>query len=306
MHRKSSEEVGEASWISVWRASQPELTRCIMALTVNTNMSALRAANTLNNTQGALSQTLARVSSGMRITSAADDAAGSAVATNLATQARSGRQAIRNANDGISVIQTAESASKEVLSILDRMRELAVQSSSETLEDGERAYIDSEFDQLSAEVERIAQSSEFNGISLSNGTGSSTLAVQVGVSASSNSRVTISLGDLTASNLGVDTGSVDLDAASSAQAAITTIDSAIDSVNSIRASYGATQNRLESSINNMSNYVEALSSAASQIQDADYAHETAEMTRLQVMQQAGVAALGQARSMHTSVIGLLG
>ena len=96
-----------------------------MALTVNTNMSALRAANTLNNTQGALSQTLARVSSGMRITSAADDAAGSAVATNLATQARSGRQAIRNANDGISVIQTAESASKEVLNILDRMRELA-------------------------------------------------------------------------------------------------------------------------------------------------------------------------------------
>ena len=279
-----------------------------MALTVNTNMSALRAANTLNNTQGALSQTLARVSSGMRITSAADDAAGSAVATNLATQARSGRQAIRNANDGISVIQTAESASKEVLNILDRMRELAVQSSSETLEDGERAYIDSEFEQLSQEVERIAQSTEFNGISLSAGGSTSQLAVQVGVDASSNSRVTIELGDLTASNLGVDTGTsgVDLSKASKAQSAITTIDSAIDSVNSIRASYGATQNRLESSINNMSNYVEALSSAASQIQDADYAHETAEMTRLQVMQQAGVAALGQARSMNTSVIGLLG
>ena len=279
-----------------------------MALTVNTNMSALRAANTLNNTQGALSQTLARVSSGMRITSAADDAAGSAVATNLATQARSGRQAIRNANDGISVIQTAESASKEVLNILDRMRELAVQSSSETLEDGERAYIDSEFEQLSQEVERIAQSTEFNGISLSAGGSTSQLAVQVGVDASSNSRVTIELGDLTASNLGVDTGTsgVDLSKASKAQSAITTIDTAIDSVNSIRASYGATQNRLESSINNMSNYVEALSSAASQIQDADYAHETAEMTRLQVMQQAGVAALGQARSMNTSVIGLLG
>ena len=277
-----------------------------MALTVNNNMSALRAANTLNNTQGALSQTLARVSSGMRITSAADDAAGSAVATNLATQARSGRQAIRNANDGISVIQTAESASKEVLNILDRMRELAVQSSSETLEDGERAYIDSEFEQLSDEVERIAQSSEFNGISLSSG-GTSQLDVQVGVSASSNSRVTIELGDLTVDTLGVDTGAtgVDLSSASGAQSPITTIDSAIDSVNIIRASYGATQNRLESSINNMSNYVEALSSAASQIQDADYAHETAEMTRLQVMQQAGVAALGQARSMNTSVIGLL-
>jgi flagellin len=265
---------------------------CIMALTVNTNMAAMAAANTLNNTQGALSNTLARVSSGLRVTKAADDAAGQAVATNLSTQARSGRQAIRNANDGISVIQTAESASKEVLNILDRMRELAVQSSSETLEDGERAYIDSEFHQLSDEVERIAQSTEFNDIQLGDGTNSN-LSVQVGVDASSNSRVDITLGNLTTSNLSVQTTDIDLTNASTAQTAITTIDSAIDSVNSIRADYGAVQNRLESSINNMSSYVESLSAAASQIQDADYAHETAEMTRLQVMQQAGVAALGQ-------------
>ena len=160
-----------------------------MALTVNTNLAAMRSSNALNKTQASLSHTLGKISSGLRVTKAADDAAGSAVASNLQTVARSGKQAIRNANDGISIIQTAEGATKEVLNILDRMRELAVQSSSETLEDGERAYIDSEFDQLSAEVERIAQSSEFNGISLSNGTGSSTLAVQVGVSASSNSRM---------------------------------------------------------------------------------------------------------------------
>jgi flagellin len=278
---------------------------CIMALTVNTNMAAMAAANTLNNTQGALSNTLARVSSGLRVTKAADDAAGQAVATNLSTQARSGRQAIRNANDGISVIQTAESASKEVLNILDRMRELAVQSSSETLEDGERAYIDSEFHQLSDEVERIAQSTEFNDIQLGDGTNSN-LSVQVGVDASSNSRVDITLGNLTTSNLSVQTTDIDLTNASTAQTAITTIDSAIDSVNSIRADYGAVQNRLESSINNMSSYVESLSAAASQIQDADYAHETAEMTRLQVMQQAGVAALGQARGINQSVISLLG
>jgi flagellin len=277
---------------------------CIMALTVNTNMAAMAAANTLNNTQGALSNTLARVSSGLRVTKAADDAAGQAVATNLSTQARSGRQAIRNANDGISVIQTAESASKEVLNILDRMRELAVQSSSETLEDGERAYIDSEFHQLSDEVERIAQSTEFNDIQLGDGTNSN-LSVQVGVDASSNSRVDITLGNLTTSNLSVQTTDIDLTNASTAQTAITTIDSAIDSVNSIRADYGAVQNRLESSINNMSSYVESLSAAASQIQDADYAHETAEMTRLQVMQQAGVAALGQARGMNQSVLALL-
>ena len=263
------------------------------------------AANALNRTQGQLSLTLSRVSSGMRVTRAADDAAGSAVAMNLSTQARSGRQAIRNANDGISVIQTAESATKEVLNILDRMRELAVQSSSETLEDGERAYIDEEFHQLSDEVERIAQSSEFNDLALSDGS-TSQLSVQVGVDASSNSRVTIELGDLTASNLSVQTTDIDLTAASSAQTSITTIDAAIDSVNSIRASYGAVQNRLDSSIRNMSNYVESLSAAASQIMDADYAHETAEMTRLQVMQQAGVAALSQAKGINQSVVSLLG
>ena len=273
-----------------------------MALTVNTNMSALSAANTLNNTQGALSQTLARVSSGMRINRAADDAAGSAVAQNLSTQARSGRQAIRNANDGISVIQTAEAASKEVLNMLDRIRELAVQSSSDTLEDTERAYIQTETTALLSEVDRVANSSEFNGISLSNGSTAS-LTVQVGVNNNTNSQIDITLGDLNADALSID--AITLASAAGARTAIGTVDTAIDSVNSIRATYGATQNRLGSAINNMSTYVESLSSAASQIQDADYAHETAEMTRLQVMQQAGVAALGQARGMNQSVLSLL-
>jgi flagellin len=274
----------------------------IMALTVNTNMAAMSAANTLNNTQGSLSNTLSRVSSGMRINKAADDAAGAAVAQNLSTTARSGRQAIRNANDGISVIQTAEAASKEVLSILDRVRELAVQSSSDTLEDTERAYIQTETAALMEEVDRIADSSEFNGIALSNGSTAS-LTVQVGTDGSTNSQIDIALGDLNATALSVD--SLTLASAAGARTAIGTVDTAIDSVNSIRATYGATQNRLGSAINNMSTYVESLSSAASQIQDADYAHETAEMTRLQVMQQAGVAALGQARDMNQSVLSLL-
>jgi flagellin len=278
----------------------------IMALTVNTNMAALGAANTLNNTQGSLSQTLSRVSSGLRVTKAADDAAGSAVATNLSTKARSGAQAMRNANDGISVIQTAEAATKEVVSILDRMRELAVQSSSETLDDGERAYIDSEYGELASEIERIAQATEFNDIKLSEGTNTS-LTVQVGIAGGTASQIDITLGDLQATALGVDATSsgVDLSKASTAQSAIATIDTALDSVNSIRASYGATQNRLGSAINNMTAYTESLTAAASQIQDADYAHETAEMTRLQVMQQAGVAALGQARGMNQSVLSLL-
>ena len=276
-----------------------------MALTVNTNMSALSAANTLNSTQGALSQTLARVSSGLRVTRAADDAAGSAVASNLSTKANSGLQAIRNANDGISVIQTAEAATKEVVNILDRMRELAVQSASETLDDGERAYIDNEYSELADEVERIAKATEFNDIALADGTTTS-MTVQVGIGTGTSSEVDISLGQLSSTKLKVDTGTVDLSKASTAQAAIGTIDTALDSVNKIRSDYGATQNRLESSVNNMTAYVESLTAAKSQIMDADYAHETAEMTRLQVMQQAGVAALGQARSMNTSVIGLLG
>jgi len=275
-----------------------------MALTVNTNLAAMRASNSLNKTQASLSHTLGKISSGLRVTKAADDAAGSAVASNLRTVARSGKQAIRNANDGISVIQTAESATKEVLSILDRMRELAVQSSSETLEDGERTYIDEEFEQLSDEVERIAQSSEFNDLALADGSRTQ-LEVQVGVDASSNSRVTITLGNLTVSNLNVDTTTIDLTNASTAQDAITDIDSAIDTVNSIRAGYGAVQNRIDSSVRNMVTYVESLSAAESQIMDTDYAHETAEMTRLQVMQQAGTAALAQARTINQSVISLL-
>jgi flagellin len=275
-----------------------------MALTVNTNVSAMRAAAALTRTQGSLSQTLQRVSTGLRVTKAADDAAGSAVAMNLSTQARSGRQAIRNANDGISVIQTAEAASKEVLNILDRMRELAVQSASETLDDGERDYIDDEFEALSEEVQRIAKATEFNDLALADGTTAS-LTVQVGVTSGTESEVAITLGDLTSSTLGVATGDIDLTAATAAQSAIDTIDTAIDSVNSIRADYGSTQNRLDSSIGNMTAYVESLSAAASQIMDADYAHETSEMTRLQVMQQAGVAALAQAKGINQSVVSLL-
>ena len=276
-----------------------------MSLTVNTNLSAMSAANSLNVSQGKLSQTLSRISSGLRVTKAADDAAGSAVAMNLKTTARSGRQAIRNSNDGISVIQTAEAATKEVLNILDRMRELAVQSSSETLATDERGYIDDEFDDLASEVERIAQATEFNDLALSDGS-NTTLTVQVGVTSGTESEVDITLGDLTASNLGVETASIDLSTAATAQSAIDDIDTAIDSVNSIRADYGSVQNRLDSAINNMTTYVESLSAAASQIMDADYAHETSEMTRLQVMQQAGVAALAQAKGINQSVISLLG
>lgn len=275
-----------------------------MALTVNTNLAAMRASNALNKTQAGLSHTLAKISSGLRVTKAADDAAGSAVASNLHTVARSGKQAMRNANDGISIIQTAEGATKEVLNILDRMRELAVQSASDTLDNAERTYLDDEFDELSDEVERIAQATEFNDLALADGSRSQ-LQVQVGVTSGTESRLTITLGELTVSNLNIEKTDIDLTQASTARTAIDTIDSAIDSVNSIRAGYGAVQNRIDSAIANMVTYVESLSAAESQIMDTDYAHETAEMTKLQVMQQAGTAALAQARTINQSVISLL-
>jgi flagellin len=179
-----------------------------------------------------------------------------------------------------------------------------VQSASETLEDGERVYIDDEFEQLSDEVERIAQATEFNDLQLADGT-KTTLSVQVGVTSGTESQLSITLGDLTVTSLNVDTTTIDLTNATTARSAIDTIDNAIDAVNTVRAGYGAVQNRIDSSIANMTTYVESLSAAESQIMDTDYAHETAEMTKLQVMQQAGTAALAQARTINQSVISLL-
>lgn len=274
-----------------------------MAMSVRTNVASLMAAGNLAQTNKALSSTLGRISSGLRVNSAADDAAGLGVATNLETDAKSTSQAMRNANDGISIIQTAESASNEVVDILQRMRELAVQSSSETLDDDERSYLADEYDELESEIARIANVTEFNGIELADGT-TSEVDVQVGIQNNTSSRITIELGDLTTTTLGL-TSSVTLASVTGAQAAIDTIDTALDSVNGFRSDLGSVQNRLDSAINNSQAYLEALSSAQSSIQDADFAHETSEMTKMQIMQQAGVAALAQAKNMNQSVISLL-
>jgi len=275
-----------------------------MALTVNTNLASISALNNLNATNTKLKSVFGRISSGMRINKAGDDAAGLAVAENLDSTSRSLTVAQRNANDGMSVLQVAEGASSEVSNILKRMRELAVQSSSETLDDGERTYIQDEFVELGAEVDRIAATTNFNGVSLASGA-TTTLDVQVGINDTVNDRLTITLGDLRSTVLGVDVASVDLSAATKAQAALTTIDTALDSVNSIRSGFGAIQNRLESTIANLETYNENLQAAKSQILDADFAAEAAEMSKLQIMQQAGTAVLSQANSINTSAISLL-
>jgi flagellin len=275
-----------------------------MSMTVRTNVASLMAQGSLGRTNKNLAKSLSRISSGMRINHAADDAAGLGVATNLETSITSTRQAMRNTNDGISIIQTAESAANEVTDILQRMRELAVQSASETLDDDERSYIQDEFVQLSEEVERIAQVSEFNGVSLSNNTNTQ-LDVQVGIQNASTSRISIDLGDLRATALGVASTQLALSNVTSAQEALDTLDTALDSVNALRSGLGAVQNRLDSALNNSQVYTEALAGAEASIRDTDFAEETSNLTKFQIMQQAGVAALAQAKNINQSVISLL-
>jgi len=276
-----------------------------MSMTVRTNVSAIQAAGVLGKTNKTLSKSLLKISSGLRIASAADDAAGLGVKTNLQTSAISVRQAMRNTNDGISIIQTAESAANEITDILQRVRELAVQSSSETLQDTERSYIDDEYQELISEIDRIANSTEFNGISLTNTSATGGVAVQVGITSNTtNSQITIRLGDLT-SNSGLGLSSISLTSAASALTALDTIDTALNSVNSFRSAYGAVQNRLESSLDNSQSYVESLSAAQSQIGDLDFATETAELTKMQIIQQAGIASLAQAKNINQGVISLL-
>jgi len=275
-----------------------------MALVINHNLSSITAQRNLAGTSRSLKSSFEKVSSGLRINKAADDAAGLGVAENLNAASRSAKVAMRNTNDGISVVQTAEGATSEVGNIVKRMRELAVQSSSETLATTERSYIQDEFAQLSAEVDRISQVTEFNGVQLGNGSDTS-ISVQVGVNNSSNDRISITLGDLRSTALGVDTTAMSLNSSASARAAITALDTALNSVNSIRSDYGAVQNRLTDSLVNMEVYNENLVSAESQIRDVDFAAETAEMAKQQIMQQAGMSVLAQTGQAQQGVLSLI-
>jgi flagellin len=275
-----------------------------MSLFINNNMASQMAQRNLSNSNRSLQTSFERVSSGLRINRAADDSAGFGVAENLSAQSRSATVAIRNTNDGVSVVQTAEGATSEVGSILKRMRELAVQSSSDVLASTERAYIQDEFAELTSEVDRIANVTEFNGKKLTNADNTS-LAVQVGVNNSANDRISITLGDLTASTLGVKTADMSMNTVASARAAIAELDTALDTVNGYHSDYGATQNRLGSALSNVEVYRENLISAESQIRDADFAFETAELSKNQIMQQAGLSILAQAKVANQGVLNLL-
>jgi len=276
-----------------------------MALTVRTNIAALRSINQLNKTQASLTGSLEKISSGLRVRRAADDSAGLAVASRMSADNVSLRQSMRNANDGVSLVQTAEGTLSEIGNILSRMRELSVQSSNGTYSASDRALIDKEFSLMKNEIRRVASNSTFNGISLLAGkTGSITL--QIGIDNNATNKISIQMSAISASQGALAVSQLSVANNTSALAAIASIDSAINTVNTARAELGSTQNRLEAALSEATNYSENLAGSYSQIMDLDYATESATMTRYQIMQQAGVAALGQAKSIPQSVISLLG
>lgn len=270
-------------------------------LSVRYNRTASRATANLHRTQSELSDVLGQLSTGRRINRAADDPAGLAIATNIQIRIRSAAQSMRNTSDGISMIQTAEGAMNTVADLLTRMRELATQSASETLADTDRLYVNDELEQLVDEVTRIADSAEFNGVSLLRGVGS--LSVQVGPDNNGDNRFDIALANMAATALGL--GGIDLRTVSGARTALDQIDVAIDLVNGARSRKGAEQNRLDSALRSSVTSTEALSSSGSQIMDLDYARAASRLARLQIMQQAGTAALVQARDLGRSIVSLL-
>jgi flagellin len=279
-----------------------------MALTVRTNIASIRASNRLNSTQSSLTSSLERISSGLRVNRAADDAAGLSVATRMDSDNTSLKQAIRNANDGISMIQTAEGGLNEIYNILVRMRELSVQASNETYNSSDRALIDTEFKELAGEIERIASIANFNRQDILSATTNYTL--QIGIHNNSDNQLNIGLSTIAATF-----GALSLNTSNVAASGITTLarasksidvlDKALNTVNTRRSRLGTFQNRLENALNEATNYSENLSASSSQILDVDYAEESANMTRYQIMQQAGVAALGQAKAIPQSVVSLL-
>jgi flagellin len=279
-----------------------------MGLRVNTNVASLNAQRHLYDTTARFGKSMERLSSGLRINRSGDDAAGLAISESLKSDIRALQQASRNAADGISLVQTAEGSLDEVNSILLRLRELAEQAATETLGSDERVYLNNEFQELLDEVNRISSTAEFNGIKLLDGT-AETLRVQVGIGTdASTSAVSIDLQQsMSAADLNLTAGTVQLIGTNgdAARVAIGLITEATGTVSSMRANFGAAQNRFETSIRNIGMTAENLAAANSRIRDVDVALETSTMTSLQILQQAGVAILSQANSTSQLALNLL-
>jgi len=282
-----------------------------MALFVNTNISSLMAQNNLNKSNSALATSLQRLSSGLRVNSAKDDAAGLAIATGMDSQIRGSNQAVRNANDGISLAQTAEGTLSQLNDNMQRIRELAVQASNGTLQSSDRNQIQQEVNQLTSENFRVISAAKFNGISLfdSNaGAAGSGITFQVGAGASATSdQITIHTVDLSAYSgaAAAGTTAIDLSSQTLAQQFLGSADAYIKTLTDARATLGAVQNRFSAVVTNLQTYSQNMSASKSQIMDTDFSAESANLTRNQIIQQAGTAMLSQANQLPQSALSLL-
>ena len=270
---------------------------------INTNMSSILAKNALQSNERAMSTSMERLSTGLRINSAKDDAAGLAIASKMTSQIRGLDQAVRNANDGVSLIQTAEGALVEVDNMLQRMRELAVQAANDTYDVADRTAMSKEFKQLDEEITRIASNTKWNGMAILSSDQTRTL--QIGDENASSDAVAIDFKDMTSGTLGVGGADADLAAHGSAQGALNKVDLAIAKVDEFRADLGAKVNRLNYAADNLTNVSMNAAASRSRIQDADYALATTELARSQIVQQAATAMLAQANQQPSSVLSLL-
>ncbi len=273
-----------------------------MGIRINTNIASINTRRHLFNATMAYSKSMEKLSSGLRINRAADDAAGLAISEGLKSDIRALGQAARNASDGISMVQTAEGSLDEVSNILLRLRELAEQSLNGTLTDTERGYLDAEYQDLLSEIDRISNSADFNGQKLLDGSGG-TVSIQVGIGTDTWDGIDVDLNtDMDAAGLAL---AADISTAANASAAMDEVTAAVETVSSARSSFGAIQNRLEVSIRNINNQKENLSAANSRIRDVDVAAETSRMTSNQILQQAGVSILSQANMTTGLALSLL-
>ncbi len=277
-----------------------------MAISIHNNTASLVTQGNLNRTQKGLHKNLARLSSGLRINTAADDAAGLAVSKEMNTDMKSLTQAKRNANNGISVLQTADASLEQQGNLLTRMRELSVQAADGTLSGSQRDNLNEEFTQLQTEFDRIASNTEFNGNKLLDGTIASGSGIDIQIGIESSDVATIEIEDMTAATLGVDSGTIDLADGSDPSTAMAAIDTALETVLGQRSKLGAQQNGLDAAIENLSSTYENMSAAHGRIVDVDVASEMADFTKNQVLMQAGSSMLAQANSQPQSALGLLG
>jgi flagellin len=275
-----------------------------MSLTIRTNFSSLNAQRNLSTTQSALDSSISRLSSGMRITKAGDDAAGLGISTNLEAQVSSYNQAARNANDGISLAQTAEGSLNEVSNILSRLRDLAMQSASDGVGSTQRTYITAEANQLQSELDRIGLTAEFNGTTIFSAT--TALRFQIGIRGTDNDYIQIDTTTMAISAASLLTTGFDLSSVTLAANSLSLIDAAIDSVSGYRATLGAVGNRFQSVISSIKSASENLSAADSRIRDVDVAEETSRLSRSQILAQAGVSVLAQANQLPQMALKLLG